>query len=99
MAQTEEFMFQNVAYRPTVYRTGLRTNQIFFQFHFFETACFLKSCPIFDELSIIAMLCFQQSCTHQDLLSRDVLGHVSYCIQKTQQLPSSMLFFAKLLAF
>ena len=21
-AQTEEFMFQNVAYRPTVYRTG-----------------------------------------------------------------------------
>ena len=24
MAQTEEFMFQNVAYRPTVYRTGLR---------------------------------------------------------------------------
>ena len=24
MAQIEEFMFQNVAYRPTVYRTGLR---------------------------------------------------------------------------
>ena len=24
MAQTEEFMFQNVAYRPTVYRTGAR---------------------------------------------------------------------------
>ena len=23
MAQTEEFMFQNVAFRPTVYRTGL----------------------------------------------------------------------------
>ena len=23
-AQTEEFMFQNVAYRPTVYRTGVR---------------------------------------------------------------------------
>jgi hypothetical protein len=23
MAQTEEFMFQNVAYRPTVYRTGV----------------------------------------------------------------------------
>ena len=23
MAQTEEFMFQNVAYRPTVYRTGM----------------------------------------------------------------------------
>jgi hypothetical protein len=23
MAQTEEFMFQNVAYRPTVYRTGI----------------------------------------------------------------------------
>ena len=22
MAQTEEFMFQNVAYRPNVYRTG-----------------------------------------------------------------------------
>ena len=22
-AQTEEFMFQNVAYRPTVYRTGI----------------------------------------------------------------------------
>ena len=22
MAQTEEFIFQNVAYRPTVYRTG-----------------------------------------------------------------------------
>ena len=22
MAQTEEFMFQNVAYRPTVYRNG-----------------------------------------------------------------------------
>ena len=22
MAQTEEFMFQNVTYRPTVYRTG-----------------------------------------------------------------------------
>ena len=22
MAQTEEFMFENVAYRPTVYRTG-----------------------------------------------------------------------------
>ena len=22
MAQTEEFMFQNVAYRPTVYKTG-----------------------------------------------------------------------------
>ena len=26
MAQTEEFMFQNVAYRPTVYRTGMATN-------------------------------------------------------------------------
>ena len=26
-AQTEEFMFQNVAYRPTVYRTGLLWNQ------------------------------------------------------------------------
>ena len=25
MAQTEEFMFQNVAYRPTVYRTGAGT--------------------------------------------------------------------------
>ena len=25
MAQTEEFMFQNVAYRPTVYRTGVVT--------------------------------------------------------------------------
>ena len=25
MAQTEEFMFQNVAYWPTVYRTGDRT--------------------------------------------------------------------------
>ena len=24
MAQTEEFMFQNVAYRPTVYRTGIQ---------------------------------------------------------------------------
>ena len=24
MAQTEEFMFQNVAYRPTVYRTGTK---------------------------------------------------------------------------
>ena len=23
-AQTEEFMFQNVAYRPTVYRTGCK---------------------------------------------------------------------------
>ena len=23
MAQTEEFMFQNAAYRPTVYRTGV----------------------------------------------------------------------------
>ena len=23
MAQTEEFMFQNVAYRPTVYKTGV----------------------------------------------------------------------------
>ena len=28
MAQIEEFMFQNVAYRPTVYRTG-------YLFHFF----------------------------------------------------------------
>ena len=25
MAQTEEFMFQNVAYWPTVYRTGILT--------------------------------------------------------------------------
>ena len=25
MAQTEEFMLENVAYRPTVYRTGLET--------------------------------------------------------------------------
>ena len=25
MAQTKEFMFQNVAYRPTVYRTGVIT--------------------------------------------------------------------------
>ena len=25
MAQTEEVMFQNVVYRPTVYRTGLET--------------------------------------------------------------------------
>ena len=25
-AQTEEFMFQNVAYRPTVYRTGAVCN-------------------------------------------------------------------------
>ena len=27
-AQTEEFMFQNVAYRPTVYRTGLGKGQL-----------------------------------------------------------------------
>jgi hypothetical protein len=26
MAQTEELMFQNVAYRPTVYKTGAATN-------------------------------------------------------------------------
>ena len=26
MAQTEEFMFQDVAYRPTVYRTGVRAS-------------------------------------------------------------------------
>ena len=25
MAQTEEFMFQNVAYEPTVYKTGVTT--------------------------------------------------------------------------
>ena len=25
MAQKEEFMFQNVAYRPTVYRTGMHS--------------------------------------------------------------------------
>ena len=30
MAQTEEFMFQNLAYRPTVYRTGVISwNQIY----------------------------------------------------------------------
>ena len=28
MAQTKVFMFQNVAYRPTVYRTGVRTSRI-----------------------------------------------------------------------
>ena len=28
-AQTEEFMFQNVAYRPTIYRTGPLTNKKF----------------------------------------------------------------------
>ena len=28
MAQTEEFMIQNVAYRLTVYRTGLQCKQI-----------------------------------------------------------------------
>ena len=27
-AQTEEFMFQNVAYRPTAYRTGLKTDEL-----------------------------------------------------------------------
>ena len=27
MAQTEEFMLQNVAYRPTVYRTGALMNR------------------------------------------------------------------------
>ena len=26
-AQTEEFMFQNVAYRPTVYKTGMCTSE------------------------------------------------------------------------
>ena len=26
MAQTEEFIFQNVAYRPTVYRTGMQSS-------------------------------------------------------------------------
>jgi len=26
-AQTEEFMFQNVAFRPTVYRTGYKTQK------------------------------------------------------------------------
>jgi hypothetical protein len=31
MAQTEEFMFKNVAYRPTVYRTGGRTNQFHYK--------------------------------------------------------------------
>ena len=30
MAQTEEFMFQNVAYRPTVYRTGSMVKELFF---------------------------------------------------------------------
>ena len=29
MAQTEEFMFQNVAYRPTVYRTGVSGYAVF----------------------------------------------------------------------
>ena len=29
MAQTEEFMFQNVAYWPTVYRTGVDTQYTF----------------------------------------------------------------------
>ena len=28
VAQTEEFMFQNVAYRPTVYRTGVSTDML-----------------------------------------------------------------------
>ena len=27
-AQTEEFMFQNVAYRPTVYRTGVKATEM-----------------------------------------------------------------------
>ena len=30
-AQTEEFMFQNVAYRPTVYRTGHVTFTVIFE--------------------------------------------------------------------
>ena len=29
MALTEEFMFQNVAYRPTVYRTGIHISLMF----------------------------------------------------------------------
>ena len=29
MAQTEEFMFKDVAYRPTVYRTGGLSRQIY----------------------------------------------------------------------
>ena len=32
-AQTEEFMFQNVAYRPTVYKTGTATILIVVALH------------------------------------------------------------------
>ena len=37
-AKTEEFMFQNVAYRPTVYRTGVLTNDI--TAFKFQTVCY-----------------------------------------------------------
>ena len=43
MAQTEEIMFQNVAYWPTVYRTGNETKKICFQnFLTFRQTQFLK---------------------------------------------------------
>ena len=34
MAQAEEFMFQNMAYRPTVYETWILDNKIPFFGHF-----------------------------------------------------------------
>ena len=42
MAQTEEFMFQNVAYRPTVYKTGVQST-----YTKIETAYFYNSYTLY----------------------------------------------------
>ena len=41
MAQTEEFMFQNVAHRPTVYKTGIKA--LSYQMKTLSTICFWGS--------------------------------------------------------
>ena len=54
MAQTEEFLFQNVAYRPTVYRTGMMVVllTIFFYFQVSTAkANYAKSLRMLEEIS------------------------------------------------
>ena len=61
MAQTEEFMFQNVAYRPTVYKTGIKPIHLLDQENFElvqQRICFcacLKICVAQNIFSVLKL--------------------------------------------
>ena len=65
MAQTEEFMFQNVAYRLTVYRTGIFTKEKFMKslyIYFWKTGLCINKIQFLSRFFSLASQAFHMKC-------------------------------------